>query len=113
MCREFRKGRRDTALRDGLKLRPVERPERAKSDVAQPHRLFQQRVEHRRVVAGGEIDHLQYLGGRGLLLQCLACLGQQARVLHRNDRLRCEVFEQRDFLLDKRPDLMSRGGDHA
>ena len=35
---------------------------------AQPHRLFEHRVEHRREVAGRGIDDLQYLGGRGLLV---------------------------------------------
>ena len=39
--------------------------------IAQPHRLFQHRIEHRGEVAGRGVDHLQYLGGRDLLLQCL------------------------------------------
>src|SRR5215468_8893242 len=62
MCGEFRKGSRDTTLGDGLKLRPVECPERAKGDVAQAHRLFKHRVEDRREVTGGGIDDPQHLG---------------------------------------------------
>ena len=65
---------------------------------AQPHRLFQHRIEHRRQIAGRGIDHLQHLGGRGLLLQRLALLGDQPRVLHRDHRLGGEVLQQRDLL---------------
>ena len=34
---------------------------------AKPHCLLQDRIEHRREVAGRGIDDLQYLGGCGLL----------------------------------------------
>src|SRR5207244_691989 len=64
-------------------------------------------------VAGRRIDDLQYPGGRGLLLQRLARLGQQPRVLHRDYRLRGEVFEQRDLFLGKRPHLAASRGDHS
>src|SRR6516225_11129814 len=47
---------------------------------AQAVSLFKDCVEYRSEVAGRGIDDLQYLGGRGLLLQCLARLGQQPRV---------------------------------
>ena len=73
-----------------------------RSGFAQPHRLLQHRVEHRREVAGRGVDDLQYLGGRGLLLQGLARLGHQPRVLHRDDRLRGEVLHQLDLLLGER-----------
>ena len=76
-------------------------------------RLLEDRVEYRREVAGRRIDDLQYLGGRGLLLQCLTRLGQQSPVLHCNDRLRREIFEQRDFLVGKRPRLASGYGNSA
>ncbi len=38
-------------------------------------RLFQDRVEHRREIAGRGIDDPQYLGGRGLLRQRFVALG--------------------------------------
>ena len=76
-------------------------------------RLFQDRVEHRREVAGRGIDDLQHLGRRGLLLQSLARLGQEPRVLHRDDRLRREILQQRDLLLGKRPDLLAIDRDRA
>ncbi len=66
--------------------RPVS-PQHAESGLTQPHRRFEHRVEHRREVAGRGVDDLQHLGGRGLLLQGLARLGQQPRVLDRDNRL--------------------------
>ena len=70
-------------------------------------RLLQHRVEHRREVAGRGIDDPQHLGGRGLLLQRLARLGDQPRVLHRDDRLRREILQQRDLLVGERPHLLA------
>src|SRR5215831_573300 len=49
---------------------------------AKAHSLLKHRVEHRREVARGGIDDLQYLCSRGLLLQCLPRLGDQPSILH-------------------------------
>ena len=49
----------------------------------------------------------KHLGGRGLLLQSFARLGDQPRVLHRDDRLRREVLQQRDLLVGERPDFLA------
>src|SRR6516164_9679476 len=54
------------------------------------------------------VDDSQHLGGRGLLLQGLARLGQQPHILHCNHCLRREVFEQCDLLFGKRLDAPSR-----
>ena len=81
--------------------------------LADARRLFQHRIEHGCEVAGRGIDHLQYLGGRGLLLKRLARLGQEPRVLHRDNRLRGEVLEQRDLLVGERPHLAPSRGDLA
>src|SRR6516225_6689582 len=62
-------------------------------DAAKTHRFFEHCVEHRREIAGRRIDDLQYFGGRGLLLQCLARLGDESRVLNCDDCLLREVFE--------------------
>ena len=83
------------------------------SALAQPQRLFQHRIEHRREVAGRGIDDLQHLGGRGLLLQRLARLGDEPRVLHRDDRLRREILQQRDLLIGERPHLVAMDRDDA
>src|ERR1700687_6146844 len=70
-------------------------------------RLLQYRVKHRGEVAGRGIDDLQHLGGRGLLLQGLLRLGDEARVLHRDDRLRREILQQRDLLVGEGPDFLA------
>ena len=67
------------ACSDGLKALAVIGVQHAERGLAQPHRLFQHRIEHRREIAGRGVDDLQHLGGRGLLLQCLALLGDQPR----------------------------------
>src|SRR5215469_416940 len=79
----------------------VIRPEIADARPAQAGRLFEHRVEHRCEVAGRGIDHLQYLGGRGLLLQGLARLFDESRVLHCDDRLRGKVLQQRSLLVSE------------
>jgi len=61
--------------------------------LAQPHCLVEHRIKHWGEIAGRRIDDLQDLGGCGLLLQSLARLGQEAGVLHRDDRLRGKVFQ--------------------
>ena len=54
----------------GYRTEPVaiKRPKAAEGRLAQTHRLFQHRVEHRRKIARGGIDDLQHLGGGSLLL---------------------------------------------
>src|SRR5215831_3248637 len=44
--------------------------------LAQPQGLFEHSVEDRGEIARRGVDDLQYLGSRGLLLQCLTRLGQ-------------------------------------
>ena len=70
-------------------------------------RLFHYRLEHRREIAGRGIDDLQHLCGRGLLLQGLACLVNEPRVLHRDNCLCGEVLRQRDLLVSERADLLA------
>src|SRR6516164_10750765 len=90
-----------------LKLLAVIGEHDAERGLAQPHRLFQHCVEHRREITGRRIDDLQYLGGRSLLFERLARLGQQPRILHRDDRLSGEVLQQRNLLVGKRPYLLA------
>ena len=78
-----------------------------------PHRLFQHRVEHRRQIAGRGVDHLQHLGGRGLLFQRLALLGHQPRVLDRDHRLIGEGADKFDLPVGERLDPLAREHDDA
>jgi len=80
---------------------------------AQRVRLLQYRVEHRGKIAWRRIDDLQYFGGRGLLLQCLARFGQQPRILHRDHRLRRKVLQQRDLLVGEGVHLLTENDDGA
>ena len=76
-----------------MKRIAVVRAKRTTNRFAEPHGLFEHRVEHRREVAGRGVDDLQHLGGRGLLLQRLARLGQQPCILHRDHRLRGKILQ--------------------
>src|SRR5215472_8214275 len=77
----------------GAKAFAVVGVEVAMARSAQTYRLVQHRFEYRREVARRGIDDLQYLGGRGLLLQGLARLGQEPRIFHRDHRLRREILQ--------------------
>ena len=72
-------------------FRDAENPRRFVS-LAQPRRSLDHCLEHRREIAGRGIDDAQHLGRRGLLLQRLARLGDEPRVLDRDDRLRREIL---------------------
>src|SRR5436190_1005114 len=85
LAQEISKWPGEATRRDGTEPIAVGYMQATGCSTAEAMSLLQDRVEHRREVAGRGVDDLQYLGGRGLLLQCLARLGQEPRVLHRND----------------------------
>src|SRR5262249_47611653 len=73
--------------------------------LAQLSSRFNERLQHRlegKRRAGG---HLEHVGGGGLLLQRLAQLVEQARVLDGNDGLGGETRDQLDLFFGKRPHL--------
>src|SRR5204863_32978 len=78
--------------RNGMKQFTVEGAKRPECSIAKFHRLLDNRIEYRRKVARRRVDDPQHLGGRGLLLQRLARLGDQPRVLHRYHGLGGEVL---------------------
>src|SRR5207248_11370204 len=90
-----------------MKTLAIEGLEPPKCNVAEPRRSFQHRVEHRRKIAGRRVDNPQYLGGRGLLFQGLTRLGYEPRILHRDDRLRSEVLQERDLLFAEIPNFFA------
>src|SRR5215831_2890896 len=59
---------------------------------AQGMRLLQDRVEYRREFTGRGIDDTQDFRGSGLLFQRLAGLGQEPRILHRDNDLRSKIL---------------------
>ena len=98
-------GSGNAALSRRLEPVTVIRKQRSKRGPAQPHRLLQHCIEHRRQITGRGIDNLQHLRDRCLLFQRLALLGQQPRILQRDHRLMGEAFQQRNLLFGKRTDL--------
>ena len=68
---------------------------------------FDQRVEHRLQIEGRAADDLEHVGGGGLLLQRLAQLVEQPRVLDGDDGLGGEVRDQLDLLVGERPHLLA------
>jgi hypothetical protein len=79
--------------RDGMQLLAVVELQASMSGAAKGVCLFQHCIEYRRELAGRGVDDLQYFGGRGLLLQRLARLGQEPRILHCNHRLRRKILQ--------------------
>jgi hypothetical protein len=88
-------------------------PQGSKSRLGKLRSLFQHRVEDRDEIAGGGIDDLEDFGGGGLLFQSLARLGDEPRVLHGDDCLRREIFQQRDLSFGERPDFLAVGAKNA
>ena len=70
-------------------------------------------IEHRLQIEGRAADHLEHVGGGGLLLQRFAQLVEQARVLDGDDRLGGEVRHQLDLLVGERPHLLAVDADRA
>jgi hypothetical protein len=98
---------------DGQKKFAIVGQQDAVFDATETMRLLQYRVEHRREITRRRIDNLQHLSGGGLLLQRLARLGQEPRILHCDHRLCGEVFEQGDLLLGEGPYFLARYVDRA
>jgi hypothetical protein len=59
-----------------VKRLPIIGEQHAESCLAQPHRLFEHRVEHPGEVAGRAVDDLQDFGNGGLLRQRLVARGR-------------------------------------
>jgi hypothetical protein len=95
---------------------PDRRPVRA----AQPCRRLHQSVEHSLQIESRAADHLEHVGGGGLLLQRFAQFAgtllhfvEQPHVLDRNHGLVGEGFEQCDLLVREWPDLHPAYQDRA
>src|SRR5262249_29097368 len=103
---EFIKCRWHPPGRDSAETVAVVAHQRTSVCTTEAVRLLQDRVEHWREFARRGINDAQYLGGRGLLFEGLARLGDEPRILHCDDRLRREIFEECDFLVAEWPNLL-------
>src|SRR5262249_61161769 len=81
--------------------------------LAQPGSRLDQRVEHGLQVERRAADDLEHVGSRGLLLQRLAQLVEEARVLDGDNGLARKVRKQIDLLVAERADLLAINGDRA
>ncbi len=103
---------RISACRSPPQLLAVIEHQRTEGSATENVCLFQHRVEDRREVAGRGIDDLQHLRRCGLLVEGLARLGNEPRVLHRDHRLRGEVLQQRNLLVGEGAHLLTCSDDH-
>ena len=81
--------------------------------ITKPDGRFAQRVEHDLQIEGRAADHLEHVGGGGLLLQRFAKLIEQASVLDGDDGLGGEVLQQLYLLVRERPHLLPVNPDDA
>ena len=78
---------------------------------AKPRRSFDQSVEHSLQIERRAADDLEHVGGGGLLLQGLAQLVEQARVLDGDDGLIGEALEQLDLPVAEWADFLAVDAD--
>src|SRR5262249_3278280 len=76
----------------------------AEAGLADANSVLQHGLEHGLQFSRRTADDLEHVGGGGLLLQGLAQLVEQPRVLDGDDRLIGKGFEKRDLLISKRID---------
>src|SRR5207237_3374933 len=81
---------------------------------AQPSRSLDYRVEHRLQVESRAADDLQHITRRGLIFERLLEIAraltqfiQEPRVFHCDDRLGCEVLQERDLLVGERSHFLT------
>src|ERR1051325_2625885 len=97
----------------GAKTLAVIEQEMAEFGFAKPHCVHQHRLEYRLKLAWRRTDGTQHIGRCGLLLERLAQVAQQPRVLDGDHRLRGEVPDEFDLLLRERPYLLAINDDRA
>ncbi len=85
-----------------------------------PRRRLNKRVEHSLQVEGRATDHLEHVGGSGLLRErftevvgALAQLVEQPRVLDRDNRLRGKVLHQLDLPVGERTHFLAVDSEHS
>src|SRR5262249_42635888 len=108
---EFSKRRGRALVRNWMKSLPIIGHQSTKRRLAQCMGFFEDRLEHRREIAGRGVDDTQHFGRGRLLLQRFASFGNEPRILHRNYGLSGEVLEQRYLFFCEGPDLLPGGND--
>src|SRR5499427_4274738 len=81
--------------------------------IAQRRRALDEGVQNLLKVESRAADHLEHVGGGGLLLQRFTQLVEQASVLDGDDGLGGEVRDQLDLFAGERPYLPTINSDRA
>ncbi len=102
LAQQLRVCLRQATGRNRPEMFTVEHHQRTLGRATEVVRLLENRVEHRRQIAGRGVDHLQHLGGCGLLIQRLTLLGQQPGILDRDHRLVGEGGNKFDLTVGER-----------
>ena len=90
---KFNTDRRSTAHSDrAVPIVALVQHQASESRLGQVQRLIEHHIKNRRKVAGRAVYNFEDFRSRGLLLQRLARVGDEARVFHRDDRLGREVL---------------------
>src|SRR4029077_3945055 len=74
---------------------------------AQPCRRLNQCPQHGVEIERRAADHLEHIGGRGLLLQRFLGLIEEARVLNGDDGLAGKIFNERNLLVGEWPHFLT------
>jgi hypothetical protein len=105
--------RRRAVHRDGAKCVTLPQIQGAELGAADARGIFEHGAKHRLQLARRARDHLQDLGGGGLLLQRFAQLVEQPHVLDGDDGLIRKIRDQLDLLVGKWANLLAVDGDRA
>src|SRR5262249_21467295 len=81
--------------------------------LAQSDRRLCQRIEYRLQIESGAADHLEHVGGGGLLLQRLAQFVEQSSVLDGDDGLAGGVRPQGNLLVVEGANFLAVDADHT
>jgi len=82
-------------------------------DAAEAVCLLQDSVKHRRKIARRAVDDLKDLGGRGLLFERLARLGDEPRILDGDHSLVGKAFHQCDLAVAESANRVTVDHKHA
>src|SRR5439155_20886347 len=107
-------GRRElAAVREGLELSSLRTRQPTDVSAGEAYRLLQHDVEHGLEVEGRAADGLEYLTDRGLPLEGLLRLVEEANVLDRDRGLRGERLDELDLPRGERTCLAPAQADHS
>src|ERR1700736_5162689 len=104
---------RETIIRSQRVRLTVLPPDHGLFCIAKQGRRLAQRVKHGLEIECRSADHLEHVGGGGLLLQRFAQLTEQPRIFNGDNGLGRKALEQFDLLVGKGPNVLTVDGEDA